>query len=318
MSQSCRFPRTASTIAAAALWLAVAGTARGAPPEVIATVKPVHSIAAAVMDGVGVPRLLIDGAASPHTYALKPSDAKALNGARLIIRVSPGLETFLDSTLKSLPKSVRVLSLDRAEGMVLLAVRTGANFDGDDHGHGHGHGKSKSAAMDAHIWLDPRNAAAIAGAVAGALSDIDPANAEAYRTNAKRASDKFANLDRELESLARPLAGKPFVVFHDAYQYAEKRYGLTAVGAITVSPEIQPSAKRLQALRRTIQRLHAHCVFVEPQFPPKLIDTIIEGSKARRGTVDPLGVAIPAGPDHYATLMRTLIADFAACLAPRS
>jgi len=299
-----------------------AGARAETPPDIVVTIKPIHSLAASVMAGVGSPRLLIDGAGSPHTYAMKPSDAKALNSARLVIRVAPSLETFLNNTLKSLPKSARVLTLEGVPGLVLHPVRTGGNFEDDGHGHGHGHGdghgkkaaKGAKAPVDGHLWLDPRNASRMATAIAEALAEIDSTRADRYRANAAALNASLTALDRELEAAAKPLAGRSFIVFHDAYQYAEARYGLAASGSITVSPEVQPSAKRLQALRRTIGRLGATCVFAEPQFPPKLLDTVVEGTKARRGTLDPLGAAIPAGPDHYPALMRALMRDLSACL----
>lgn len=311
-----------ATFAAA---ISVTGVTAPAAAEVqaVATIKPVHSLLAAVMQGRGAPRLLIDGAGSPHTYALKPSDAKALSGARLVVRASAGLEGFLDRTLKGLPATTRVVALDQLPGVSLLNIREGGPFEahghagkaGHDHGHNHGKSKAKSAAsVDGHVWLDPDNARAIADGLAAVLAEIDPAGATIYRDNATRMKAGIAALAIEIAASVKPVADRPVVVFHDAYQYFERRFGLRVVGSITVSPDIQPSAKRLTELRRRITGPGATCVFAEPQFEPALVRTVTEGTKARPGVLDPIGAAIPAGPELYATLLRNLARDLKACL----
>ncbi|MFN3745190.1 MAG: zinc ABC transporter substrate-binding protein [Hyphomicrobiaceae bacterium] len=305
-----------------ALGLAFTGNAARADDlNVVATIKPIHSIAAAVMAGVAEPKLLIDGAASPHTFSLKPSDAKALAAARVVFRVSDGLEPFMIKVIKSLPKTVQVVTLQEAPGLTLHKMRSGGTFEDHDHGHnqgkrdkhGHSHGHDKSA-VDGHIWLDPANAATLAVRMAEVLGKAHPAGADRFKANAEAFGREVAALSAELEAKTKPLTGKPFVVFHDAYQYFERRFGLEAAGSVTVSPDVAPSARRLSALRRKINELKAVCVFSEPQFEPRLIVTITEKTKAKRGVLDPLGVSIPAGPAHYATLLRNLAADFESCL----
>ena len=297
--------------------------------KVVATIKPIHAIAAAVMRGAGTPRLLIDGAGSPHTFTLKPSDAKVLSEANVFLRVSEGLEPFTGRLVRSLPKSVRVVTLEETPGLTLHALRTGATFEADEHeaaaakgGHapgGHQHHRplpdASATANDGHIWLDPANARLIAAEIAEVLAAAAPEQAAAFRTNAAVLSHQLDELDAELAASLEPVAGKPYIVFHDAYQYLERRYGLAPAGSVTLSPDVPPSAKRLTELRRKIADLKAGCVFAEPQFTPKIIDTIIEGTAARRGTLDPLGAAIPAGPEHYFALLRGLASDLKSCLA---
>ena len=314
-------------VVGAALMLALLPAAtpvRAAELKVVATIKPLHALAAAVMRGAGKPRVLIDGAGSPHTFTLKPSDAKVLSEADVFLRVSEGLEPFTVRLVASLPKSVRVITLEATPGLTLHALRTSATFEADAHdtnaksAHGHQHHKplpAARAAIDGHIWLDPANAKLIAGAIAEALALAAPEQAATFRANAAGLGQELDRLDRELGVALAPVRAKSYIVFHDAYQYLERRYGLQAVGSVTLSPDVPPSARRLTELRRKITDLKAACVFAEPQFTPKIITTIIEGTAARRGTLDPLGAAIPAGPEHYFTLLRGLASGLNACLA---
>lgn len=311
-----------------ALCIMASTSASAAEPKVVVTIKPVHSLAAAVMAGVAEPKLLIEGTASPHTFALKPSDAKLINEAQLLVRVSEGLEPFTGKLIKSLPKSVRVATLASTEKLTLLPMREGGPFEAHDHGHGgkgghkhgHSHGgsskkKTAEAEMDGHIWLDPQNAKLIADVLAKELSVIAPAHAETFRRNADALTKRLDELDAELAASIKPAVDKPYIVFHDAYQYFERRYGLTPAGSVTVNPDVPPSAKRLSDLRRKIASLKATCVFAEPQFAPKVIDTIVEGTSARRGVLDPLGSAAPAGPEQYFATLRGLAGDLRSCLA---
>lgn len=301
------------------------GGARADDLNVVATIKPVHAIAAAVMTGVAEPKLLIDGAASPHTFSLKPSDAKALAAARVVFRVSDGLEPFMIKIVRSLPKTAQVITLEKTPGLTLHKMRSGGTFDDhdDDHGksgkpkHGHKHGhadRDDKTAIDGHLFLDPANAALIATHMAEVLGKAHPAGADRFKANAETFGREMVALTAEIEARTKPLAGRPFIVFHDAYQYFERRFGLVAAGSVTVSPDVAPSARRLTALRRKIGELKAVCVFSEPQFEPRVLATITEKTGARRGMLDPLGAALPAGPAHYAALLRGLAADLEACL----
>ncbi len=299
-----------------------AGACQAADLRVVVTVKPIHSLVAAVMVGVGEPKLLIDGNRSPHTFVLKPSDTKALHTADVILRVSDTLEPFMVKVLKSLPKSVRVVTLAEVPDLTLHAMRMGGAFEEHTHqkggshaGHKHGKGQEEKG-QDGHIWLDPANAKLIAAHIAAVLATEAPEHTDRLKANAAALTVKLDALSAELERDLKPLAGRGYVVFHDAYQYLEQRYGLTPVGSVTISPDIAPSAKRLTELRRKISGLKATCVFAEPQFEPKLVDTVVEGTNARKGTLDPEGGAIPAGPDLYFTLMRAIATNLKACLDP--
>jgi zinc transport system substrate-binding protein len=304
-------------------WLACALLAWSAAPaaaelKVMVTIKPLHALVSQVMTGAGTPGLLVAGASSAHTYALKPSDASKLSQADVFFRMSETMEPFTAKIAKSLPKTVQVVTLQETKGLKLLPRRSGATFEDDhdhDHAGGHGHDHSHDV-TDGHAWLDPANAKAMVDRIVQVLSAKEPASAAAFRANGDALKAKLDEVSAELARDLKPAAGKPYIVFHDALQYFERRYGLRAAGSISVSPEVAPSAKRLSALRRKITSLGAVCVFAEPQFDTRLVGNLIEGTRARTGTIDPEASRIEPGPDLYVTLLRTLAHDLKACLTP--
>ncbi|HXE69074.1 MAG TPA: zinc ABC transporter substrate-binding protein [Hyphomicrobiaceae bacterium] len=287
-----------------------------AAPKVVVTIKPLYALVAGVMAGVGRPQMLVKGSASPHLYALKPSDLAALNGADIVFRASPATEPFSVRLTQALPRQVELVTLEEAPGIALLERRMGVSFEAAGDGRRHAHDAGRANAFDGHIWLDPDNAKAMVDRIEQALSGKDPANADAFKTNATALKRQLDALRAELQGALEPLAGKPYVVAHDAFQYLERRYGLNVVGAISISPEVAPSAKRLGELRRKILSLGAVCVFAEPQVDRRLIDNLIEGTLARTGTLDPEGFALEPDPNLYFTLMRKLAEDLRACLLP--
>jgi zinc transport system substrate-binding protein len=310
--------RAAAALLAGSLvtWTGVSPAA--ADLNVVVTIKPLHALVSQVMTGVGTPELLVQGAASPHTYALKPSDASKLNRADVFFRMSDAMEPFTVKVAKSLPKQVQVITLQSSRGLKLYQRRSGATFDdghdhsgGDDHNHDHSHDST-----DGHSWLDPVNAKVLADRIAQVLSAKEPANAARFAANAATLKTKLDELSTELARELAPVAGKPYIVFHDALQYFERRYKLRVAGSISVSPDVPPSAKRLATLRKKIASLGAVCVFAEPHFDTRLVDNLIEGTSARTGTIDPEGIKIEAGPDLYFALLRNLTRDLKSCLAP--
>ncbi len=282
------------------LVLSVIGAARADPPRVVASIVPVHAIVAAVMEGVAAPALVVERGGSPHAYALRPSDARALARADLVFWMGAGLETFLAKPLAALADTARVVTLTDAEEIRHLPVRAG--------------GKPGDAA-DPHVWLDPANAVVIARAAAAALADADPDNRAIYAANAERFAARADALDAELEAFLAPVRTTPYAVLHDAFQHFERRYRLNAVGAVTAGPEHMPGAKRIQRIRERIETLGAPCLFSEPQFATALAETIARDVNARTGVLDPLGAALEPGPDAYFALMRGLARALVDCLA---
>ncbi len=290
-----------------------AAQAPGQSPGVVVSIQPLHSLVAAVMAGVGQPTLLVRGASSPHDYSLTPADARALSRADLVVWTGPALETALARPIGSLADTALILETVEADGVEVLPVRAsgawaahaGAEAGAEAHDH---------EAIDGHVWLDPRNAAAIGRAVAAALARRDPAHGARYRDNAEALGAALRDLERELTATLAPVRTTPYIVFHDAYQYFERRFGLNAVGAIAISPDRAPGAKWVAEIRGRLQATNAVCVFTEPQFEPALARTVVEGTAARIATLDPLGVALAPGPAAYGELMRGLAAALRDCL----
>ncbi|WP_411037105.1 zinc ABC transporter substrate-binding protein ZnuA [Shinella sp. BYT-45] len=331
-----------------ALLAAGASAAKAETPNVVVSIKPIHSLVAAVMQGVGEPGLIVEGGASPHTYSLKPSNAALLQDADVIFWVGHGLEAFLEKPLETLGSKATVVELEDAPGLEKLPFREGGPFEahthegeeGHDHaheghshdedghdqagkaeeGHDHAHGEEAGheghghGAFDMHLWLSPDNARAIAAQAAKVLAEKDPANADAYNRNLAGLNEKLAALDKEVAETVAPVKEKPFIVFHDAYQYFEHHYGVQAAGSITVSPENLPGAERLNEIREKVKTLGATCVFAEPQFEPKLINVVIEGTDAKSGTLDPEAATLEPGPDLYFTLMKGIATSLRDCL----
>lgn len=280
--------------------------ARAEPPKVVASIQPLHSLVAGVMKGAGAPSLLVSGAASEHGFALKPSDARALASAQIVVMVDPVYEGFI----KRPPSGAKLIAMAQLPGVTRKPLREGGLWD-----HDHDHGKD--AAFDGHLWLDPANAKQLVQAVADALGALDSANAALYTANAASLQARLDALDAELKARLAPVAGRPYVVFHDAYQYFEARYGLSAAGSITVDPDRPASARRLAALRDKLKKSGATCVFREPQFPAAVVENLAKSANTRIGVLDPQGAAIPPGPDLYFLLMTGLAKGLTDCLAAR-
>jgi zinc transport system substrate-binding protein len=289
---------------AASLFVILAALPAHAAPTVLATIKPVHALVAGVMGSA--PELLIQGAQSEHSYALKPSDAEKIGRAQIVFEIGPDLETYLARPLATLTKA-DVVVLERAPGVHLLPARHGGLFEPDP----------ADGPTDPHIWLDPENAIAMTKAVAAALVKADPGGRKLYEANAAHEIALLSALEKALAARLAPVRGRPYIVFHDAYQYFERRYGLASIGSVTVAPDRPVGPRRIETLRAAIQGGRAACVFREPQFPPRLVDTLVEGTKARTGVLDPLGADLAPGADLYPKLMRRLADALATCLEGR-
>ncbi len=282
-----------------------------AAPRVVASIGPVHALAAAVMGDLGEPVQIVRGYGSPHAYQMRPSDAASLRDADLILWIGPAMETFLQRPLAARGDSARVLALSEVPGLALLANRGG----GARHDDADSDTQDEAASYDAHIWLSPFNAKLMAAAIAEALSGLDPENAATYRTNLERLTQRIDAMKARIASRLAPVRTTPFVMFHDAFQYFEKSFGLNTVGAVVVSPERLPSARRIKALREKIAQSGARCVFREPQFESALVQILLEDSDARAGVLDPLGTDVTPGPDAYFELMDSNTEALVECLS---
>lgn len=277
-------------------------------PQILVTLKPIHALVSGVMEGIGQPDLLLSGDESPHTYHFKPSQMSRLSQADLVIWVGPAIEIFLAKPLSL--HSVKQLKLSGLQGLTLLKLRSGALWEEDDH-----HSLSSPTEdfqFDQHIWLDPHNAQVMVMAIAEKLGQIDVAHATSYHTNALRFNERLKQLDQSLKKQLTPLKQLPFIVFHDAYQYFENRYGLTILGVVSLSPEQRPSVRRLHELRQRMSQ--ARCIFKEPQFESALITTLLEGTSTRVNTLDPLGMQLQSGTEAYFQLLQNLGHSLSTCL----
>jgi zinc transport system substrate-binding protein len=316
-----------SSLLASSLLLAT-GSAHAEVPNVVVSIKPIHSLVASIMQGLGEPALIVEGAASPHTYSMKPSNASALENANIIFWVGHGLEAFLEKPLESLGSGAKIVELDDAPGLEKLKFREGGAFEahddgdeheasaegGEDHAHEEGH-HHEEGEFDMHLWLDPANAKAMAAEIEKTLAAADPDNAATYKSNLDALNMRLDALDKTLTESVAPIKDKPFIVFHDAYQYFEHRYHVKVAGSITVSPEVLPGAERLSEIHAKIVELGATCVFAEPQFEPKLVNVVLEGTPAKPGTLDPEAATLEAGPDLYFQLMQGIGTSLKTCLS---
>ncbi len=297
----------AITMTLPALWHATA-----APPlRVVVSIKPIHSLAAALLDGIAQPNLLVDGAQSPHSFALRPSQARALRDADVVIWVGPELEGFLAKSVTVLPDRVRVVGLlHETPGLERLHR--------DEHDHDHDHKQAVSRgheAFDPHMWLSPQNARAIAAHLTEVLGSYT--DSPRLGQNAAVLDRALGDLDRELRQKLTPVRSRPFVVMHPAYNYLVRSYGLNQIGIFAANPEQGASAGHLSDLRNAIAKAKAVCVFAEPQFGTKAIGALAAGAGLRSGLLDPLGADIAAGPGAYSVILQTLANAMVGCLGSR-
>jgi zinc transport system substrate-binding protein len=281
---------------------------------VVATTKPVHSLVAAVMGDLGTPDLIVKGAASPHNYSLRPSDAAALESADVVFWTGHGLELFLEDSIETLAPNAIIVALSVNPSIHLLPVREGGAFEphADEAEEGHEH--DDHGEKDMHFWLDPVNATFMLAHIAETLAGADPEHADAYFANAKLEIARVQELIAAWDATLAPVKDRPFIVFHDAYQYFEHRFGLTVAGSITVTPDTLPGAQRIGELRDKVMSAGAVCVFAEPQFEPAVVQTIIGGTPARSGTLDPEGAGLTEGSRLYEELITGLVDSLVACL----
>ena len=307
--------------------------------KVVASIKPIHSLASYLMDGVGKPDLIVDGYASPHGFAMKPSHAKMLQNADLIFWVGEDLENFLEKPLKSIAKKAEKIELMETKGLKKLEFRERNIFEEhghdehkehghkedkhddhkhdehkehghkedkhDDH-HGHAHGEN-----DPHIWLDPMNAKVILSEMAEHLIENDQENASKYKANLKKAQKDLDKLTKKVKSQLN----KDFksIVFHDAYQYFEKRFDVNVLGAFTVNTDVLPGAEQLAEIREVIEHEKVSCVFSEPQFNPDIIKAVAKDTNIKTGVIDPLGATLNPGKTLYFDLISNMSKSFKGC-----
>ena len=290
-------------------------------PQVAVDIVPVHSLVARVMDGVGTPDLIIQPGASPHEYSLRPSEAAALQNADLVFWIGPDLTPWLTDTIETLAPDAAVTTLLEADGTIELEFREGSLFEAhDDHSDDDhddeeaGHDEHDHGDHDPHAWLSPQNAMTWMNVIAGQLSAADPDNAGAYFANAAAGRAEIKVLIGEVTATLDPVRDGRFIVFHDAYQYFEMDFNFLASGAISMSDASDPSPARIAEIQDWIADQGIDCVLAEPQFNPGLVATVLEGSDAQTGILDPLGSDLEPGSALYPQLIQNLSTALAGCM----
>jgi len=298
--------------------------------KVVVSIKPLHSLVSAVMEGVATPTLLVKKG-SPHAYSLRPSEARALANADLVVWIGHEMESFLEKPLETVADNAKQLELAEVLESSLLKTRNGAEWDEHEHHDEHGdehegdeenathddehdeaheeddaHEEHHHGVHDMHLWLDPKMAQKVVIESVKALIKIDPAHAAQYQENAAKLEEKLVLLDQQLVQKLTPVKTVPYLAFHSAYQYFEVAYDLNAVGSVTIDPDRKPGAKGISEIRERVKRTGARAVFSEPQFESSLVETIIEDTGAKTGVLDPLGSEIEQGPEAYFTLLNNL------------
>ena len=292
----------------------------GSNLNVVVSIKPFHSLVSGIMLGVTKPVLLLNGKFSPHGYSLRPSDAEELQKADLVIWGGKTLETLLTKPIHSLAKNALQVSLQETPGLKLWPIVAENDLEKSDKKSNHEHEvssehkKSIHSGDDPHIWLDPNNAKAITLNLVKLLSDLDPVNEQIYQSNGKITVSRLDELDQQLIAEMNDISDYGYLVFHDAYQYFERRYQLKTFGAVTYQIEHALSASRLREVQKTIKNNEIRCIFTEPQFSQKLVQTLTKGTSVKIGSLDPIGYNIHAGPELYFTLLKNLSFSLRSCL----
>ena len=301
-----------------------------AAPNVATDINPVHSLVSQVMAGVGTPDLLIQSGASPHNYSLSPSEAEALQEADLVFWIGEGLTPWLERSLDNLSPTSTKIELLEAQGTTTYAFREGATFgahededDGhedeahedeaheDEHHHDH-------SGVDPHAWLDPANGKVWLDVIASALAEKDPENASQYLENAAISKAKIDTATLSIENTIAQLQDKQFIVFHDAYQYFEKRFGIMAAGSISISDASKPSPGRIAEIRQLVEDLSVSCVFTEPQYNPGIVNAVFGDTGVNTsGVIDPLGSGLVTGTNLYSNLLIEIAKGLQSCLGKK-
>lgn len=302
--------------------LAVLGTGI-AQADVLTTIKPLGFIANAITDGVTETKVLLPTTASPHDYSLKPSDVTQLQSAQLVVWVGDGLESFLEKNIEKLPKE-KVLTLEDVEAIEAIVEKNKkpeskkVHNHKHEHKHSHNHKENEhnhSHDEDWHIWLSSEAAELTAEQIAARLSEQLPEQKEKIADNLAKFKANLTAKKAEISKQLEPVKGKGYYTFHDAYGYFEKAYGLNSQGSFTINPTVTPGAKTLAAIKKNIAKNKAQCLFAEPQFTPKVIETLAKETKVNIGQLDPLGTNIPLSTTAYFEFLQALADDFSQCLA---
>jgi len=294
------------------LWLS--GMVSADVPQVTTDIPVTHSLVTRVMAGIGTPDLIVNRGASPHDYSLRPSNAASLEAADLVFWISSELTPWLEGALKTLAADAKIIELMDAKGSTVLPFREGSTFETHSHRHKHDEDEHATVNVDPHGWLDPYNGKTWLDVIATELSKIDPENTDIYFDNVSQGKTDIDAVISEIDATLATFRGTNFIVYHDAYQYFERRFDVLAAGSISMGDVSDPSPARIAEIHQTVEELDMTCVFSEPQFNPELVATVVDGTKARARVIDPLGTRLTLGADFYLNLLRNIAQTMASCL----
>lgn len=289
-----------------------------AEANIVTSIKPVHMLVQSVLGETGKATLLIPGHISPHHFAMKPSHMKQIHQADIIFYIDDHFETSLINAIYTASNTTITVSLMDNENLTLYPMKGKHSHHPDEHDEneeGEHHDKPAGNTIDPHVWLSPDNAISMLQQIETVLSSYDPKQKETYRHNTQQAIEKISQINERISQRLKHLKQAAFAVFHNAYQYFERHYHLHNVGAITLNPSLSSSVKHLQSIRQTLKKSGARCVFSEPQFSDRLINTVTEGLEIQIATLDPLGATLPDNAS-YPMLLAALTDHMLACLDP--
>jgi len=281
-------------------------------PKVVVDIAPVHSLVAMVMGDVGAPDVLLPRGADAHDFQLRPSQAAGLDAADVVIWMGPGMSPWLERSLRGLGRDGGLALLDAPE-----TETRGYEEEEEDHGHKdeHDHGHAQGG-VDPHAWLDPENARIWLGLIADALAKADEGNAALYRANAEAAQAEVTRIEAEVAAILAPVAGKPFVVMHDAYGYFTGHFGLQVVGSLRPGDAALPGAAHMVELQDKVAARAAVCLFPEANHEDASARQMAEATGLRLGqALDPEGSQLEPGAGFYGALMLGLANGLAGCLS---
>ncbi|MGF1690479.1 zinc ABC transporter substrate-binding protein ZnuA [Photobacterium kagoshimensis] len=272
--------------------------------NVVTSVKPLQLIVQELTQGVTTPEVLLPAGASPHDYALKPSDVKKIHDADLVIWVGPELETFM---ARMLSNDVTNIALTKQSTIDFLYYDHDA--EGDHSGHDHSH-----EGVDPHFWMGPTQSLQAAAVITDTLIAFDPLHKNEYKVNLAQFEKSVNIATDELKKQLQPVAQHGYFVFHDGYGYFEKYFKLNNLGHFTVKPDRRPGAKTLISIRRALQEKQAYCVFSEPQFSPAVVSSVVNGTDVSIGTLDPMATNVAYEQGGYIAFLQELGQSFTKCL----
>lgn len=284
-----------------------------AQADVVASVRPLGFIASAIADGVMPTEVLLPDGASPHDFALRPSDIARLRSADLVVWVGPEMEAFMTKSAAQLPPN-RQVEIATLPAVKPLLMKGGEDEHDHDHAHENDWDEHHHGEYNMHVWLSPEIAREAAIVIHDKLVELVPQKKQQLDANLARFEDGLTKLDKNIGTMLQPVQGKGYFVFHDAYGYFEKHFGLSPLGHFTINPEIQPGAQRLHLIRTQLVEQKATCIFAEPQFRPAVITAVAQGTKVRMGTLDPLGSGIELDADSYVNFLSQLANQYLSCL----